>query len=246
MKYRDLTIIKLNDLEELVLACDSCAGIGNKDHDVLNAPEELVGELSTRVALLELLAYGAQPLAISLLVGNEMNTTGQKIIAGMKNELAKAGCSDIEINGSTEENMTPTVTSVGVTVIGKKMVADKKVVTVGDALFILGEPLVGKEVLVKKDRIVTYEELQFLRDNNLVKDILPIGSKGSLYEAKKMAQTYNLDVQIINEWLKSDLAKHSAGPATAVLVAAELNGGKLLVEQFGTKIKKIGSFVKNM
>lgn len=243
MKYRDLTILPLTENEELVIACDSCAGIGEKENDIIKVPAEIVGQLSTRVPLLEVISYGAKPIAIIQALGNEMQITGKKMIAGMKAELKKAGYFDLEINGSTEENMQPTVTSVGVTVVAKRRKVPKKMICKGDSLYILGIPLVGKDVILKANKMVNYEEVKLLLTKHYVKDIVPIGSKGSLYEANEMSKTHNVNLKIIDEWKNSQYADHSGGPSTAILVAVALEEKDLFEKQMFEKAKYIGYFI---
>lgn len=244
MKYRDLTIIAISSEQDIVIACDSCAGAGEKENDVILAPPRLVGGLATRVPLMEMLCYSAKPKIITQLLGNEMHPTGEQTIAGMKDELAKAGYSDIEINGSTEENMSPTVTSLGITLIGMAHPSIKQpLIKAGDKIYLVGTPLIGEDVITQFSELVTYDEVKLMRNKAYIKDILPIGSKGSVYEAKEMANTNDLEVKLNIEWLNNKLSTASGGPATSVLVAVETGNEEAFEKILKGRIQQIGEFV---
>ncbi|MBV1822090.1 hypothetical protein KUA25_29170, partial [Bacteroidales bacterium MSK.15.36] len=71
-KVRDLTLIKLTEDKNLIVACDSCGGIGNKLEDTLKVPAFIVGKFTARVALMEVLCTGAEIVSITDAVCNEM------------------------------------------------------------------------------------------------------------------------------------------------------------------------------
>lgn len=81
MRFRDLTIIPLPNGDELVMAGDVAAGIGELPGDMLVTTPEIVGAATARVAIMELLAYGAEPTALMHLVGNPWQTIGQRSLA---------------------------------------------------------------------------------------------------------------------------------------------------------------------
>ncbi|MDN5951463.1 MAG: hypothetical protein L0H66_04375, partial [Loigolactobacillus coryniformis] len=100
-QFRDLTLLPLSTTEQLVIACDSSAGIGAKQADMVSVPTEVMSAYCLRVPLLELLCFGAQPLMVIDTVGNEMQPTGKLVIAGLRQELAKADLAELPLNGST-------------------------------------------------------------------------------------------------------------------------------------------------
>jgi hydrogenase maturation factor HypE len=65
-KYRDVDIVTLPNKDILVIACDSCGGIGLKDQDVVKAPPFIVGKYTARVCLMEVFAVGAMPAAMTV------------------------------------------------------------------------------------------------------------------------------------------------------------------------------------
>lgn len=147
-QVRDLSVIDVPG-GCVLTSCDISAGFGEKVHDGLRVAPEVTARLTLRVALLEMLASGAVVVAVSDVIGAEMEPTGKRVIAGLKDELIKADLGHIELNGSTEENMNVTQTSVGVLVTGFATKAALKLINVHEAavLFAFGEPIVGAEVL---------------------------------------------------------------------------------------------------
>lgn len=236
-QFRDLTLIPLSAEKNLVIACDSSAGIGEKPYDQVKTAPEIVAAFCVRVPLLELLCFGATPLCVVNSVGNEFQETGARMLAGIKGELAKLALA-IPINGSTEENMLTETSSVGVTVIGE-IASNQPLPTVacGDMLLQLGEPFVGHEVVSHLATIFSYELVQRLRQETGVKDLLPVGSKGIRYEAETMTQSR---CQLKFLATAKNLEK-SAGPATVVLVAVTGEQAPALLEKY-SMLKKIGEF----
>lgn len=220
MQIRDLTVVSLPNEQCLVTAVDISASIGEKEHDVLNVPPELTGKLTTRVALLEVLASGADVIAISDVVGAEMNPTGKRIIHGIQEELHHAGLAHIQLNGSTEENMATSQTSVGVFVTGYSPSEQLKLNNIEKNATLLGfgEPRMGKELLVKPDLEVSYKLVRELVKHLDVLELVPVGSKGIRYEAYNLADLngcyYAESPECNQEWLDK-----SAGPATALIIA---------------------------
>ncbi len=243
MKCRDLTILPMTDELDLVIACDVAAAIGEKVNDALSVPVAMVGASCVRVSLLELLALGAEPFCVSHLAGNEFEPTGRASLAGIQEELAKAGYAHLEINGSTEENMKTTMTSVGVTLLGTiaKNGYDLMPLRDGDVLYRLGKPLVGQAVLERSNEMVTYDEVKALRAHRGVKDMLPVGSKGMGYEIGEMSHASHLLCKVEERWLYSEDWYASSGPATSVLVGVDQAGEMDFTVDF-PKAEYIGQF----
>lgn len=220
MQIRDLTIVPLPNEQYIVTAVDISASIGEKPHDVLQVPPELTGKMAVRVPLLEVLASGAEIIAVNDMVGAEMEPTGRRVINGIKEELQFAGLGYLELNGSTEENMATSQTSVAVTVIGLVDRSKLKINSVNNnaILFGFGEPRMGKELVEKPELEVTYEIIKQFVSREEVLEIVPVGSKGILYEANLLAEmnefTFTESAACHSSWLHK-----SAGPATAVIIA---------------------------
>jgi selenophosphate synthetase-related protein len=217
-KRRDLTVVEIGDGKSLVIACDSCGGVGEKSGDALVAPNEIVGELSARVPLMEVISSGARVISVTNAVSCEMDPTGEEIIRGVKKEMKKAGVSDATLNGSTEENFPTVATAVGVTVIGVSETDKLKFnkCSAGDRVILIGEPIFGAEILKNENAPTSYDDVYKLLKREEIKEIVPVGSKGALFEAENLAAINGLLFSVFDCGV--DLKK-SAGPATCVIAA---------------------------
>lgn len=236
MQYRDLSLFEISSSEWWVTACDTAASIGEKEHDVLKVKSEIVGALTLRVALFELLCVGAQPELLLSLSGNEWEPYGRDYNKGIFKELEKLNMTDVEINGSTEENMRTSMSSLGVVLSGrlKKYKTLMYRVKPQDKVFQVGAPYVGEEVMTHFDQLITYTDLLWFKDQSEVHELVPIGSKGSLNEAQQVAEQNGYQF-ILNDDIKfSDWLGRSGGPATSILVIGD-----------GSIEKKIESTFKN-
>ena len=230
-KIRDLSLITLDEKRTMVIACDSCGGIGMKDGDSLKVPPYYVGKFTVRVPLLEVMCAGARVITITDAVCNEMETTGREIIRGIKEELKEAGINDIVLTGSTEENMITSSTALGVTVVG---VVETKALKINNiknhALVIsIGLPKVGNEINFEKDNdIVDYTSIRKLLNFEDVYEIVPVGSKGIAYEANQLAVNNKLKLTL-EESHQVDIKK-SSGPSTCVIAAIDAKGLDIIKE----------------
>jgi hypothetical protein len=219
-RFRDLSLVQLAGGQTLVIACDCSAGIGEKKLDTVLIDPAITAAYSLRVPLMELICFGAEPIAVNDTIGNEMAPTGRRVIFGIQQELQKAGLADIPLNGSTEDNMATQTTSIGVTVIGvansdnviEKQVTDELLV------YQLGVPYVGEEVKRHLDTIFSYDVVRRIRKQSTVVDMLPVGSRGVRYELVQMAETHHAKIEPIAD-LGAEEKNQSAGPATVILVA---------------------------
>lgn len=243
-KIRDLTLINIGSEKTMVIACDSCGSIGMKENDKLKVPAYYTGKFTVRVPLFEVLCSGAEVVTVTDAVCNEMNPTGNYIISGIKDELREAAIENIVLTGSTEENFATTSTAVGITVIG---IAHKKNLKVnnikpGDILVSIGIPKVGNEIKLENDtEIASYEDIKKLINTKDVMEIIPVGSKGIVYEANEAAKNNGLSISFFNG-LNIDIHK-TAGPATVILAA--INKSSLREVENLNNLNKIGVFEKN-
>lgn len=219
-KVRDLTLVDLGQGRTMVIACDSCGGVGMKAHDVLQVSPFITGKYTARVALLEVMCTGAEVICLTSTICNEMDVTGKDMIEGIKEELKEAGISNVVLTGSTEENFATVVTGLGITAVG---IIENKQLKVNNIkkqalLVALGQPKVGREVLESRpqDRI-HYNLIKRLLKENEVYEIIPVGSGGIRYEMQELARNNQLQLSIKPD-IKLDIAK-SGGPSTAVIAA---------------------------
>ena len=240
IKYRDLSIVKLPKGKSIVISCDSCGSIGSKENDKLNVPAYITGRYTARVVLFEVLAYGAEVVAITNCVSNEMNDTASEILQGLKDELIDANINENIINGSTEENFETSMTAVGMTCIGYlEGISKVKPINKGDKILFVGEAKVGIEVKLGYDsEIINYEDLKYFHSINGVKEIVPVGSKGARYEAELLAKYNNLSIKY-NYNSNVDIDK-SSGPATSAIVVVSCESLNMALRN--TKTKVIGQF----
>lgn len=253
-KFRDLTIIKNKEKKcETVIACDSCCGIGEEKYDFVNADNEVVGYFSARVCLFEILAFRSKPLVIVNNLGMPMKNRGEKILKGIDKAIKEYneekffdGDSNLAecITGSTEDNFKTLQTFLGLTIIGEKNQFLSYNFEKGDNIYLLGVPKVGNEVLDDINNnigeIVNFKMLKILLENDDVKDILPIGSKGIIHEVKELENSNNIKIDLV---YKGKLLYKSAGPATAVLFICKKNCLEILKNKIKTPIKKIGELI---
>jgi hypothetical protein len=217
-KIRDLTLINIDEKKIMIIACDSCGGVGLKENDVLKVSPFYVGAFTVRVAMMEVMCTGAEIVTVVDAVCNEMEHTGSEIIKGIKHELKKAEVEEVVLTGSTEENFSTYTTGLGVTVIGLTQNKNLKLKMLkGPAVVIsIGIPQVGDEInLDTGEGIIDYNTVKYMIGLEGVYEIIPIGSKGILYEAETVAKNYNLTLYI-KENENIDIHK-SAGPATCVI-----------------------------
>lgn len=222
-KYRDLTLVRIDEKNMMVIACDSCGGIGSKQGDVLKVSPYYVGRFTARVGLLEVMCAGAQVVTVVDAVCNEMEPTGKEIIKGIKQELKEANIKDVVLTGSTEENFSTISTGLGVTVVGIVETKRLKIKSIfkSAAIVSIGLPKVGDEIKLEGDEdIVDYETVKCLLNLESVFEIIPVGSKGILFEAENIACNNGLHLYI-DDSVGVDINK-SAGPSTCILVIVDI------------------------
>ncbi len=212
---RDVSVIRRTD-GFLVTACDTLGAIGAKPADVVQAPEEVCGAYTLRVCLSELAAVGAVPLIVTSLVCNEWESTGRKILDGIRAELTDNGYQNVRVNGSTEENMRTVMTALGITVVGFAEHMRWRKTLPGDRVLVVGIPRVGKAVLEHGNELLRPSLVRFLCDDDAVGDVIPCGSRGVRHELDVLAQESGLRIRLASE-LGIDLDA-SAGPATCAVV----------------------------
>lgn len=224
---RDVEVSLLKGGQCLVVACDSCGAVGSKELDVVQIPEKITGRFTARVALLEVMASGAEPEVMTVAISNEAQPTGEKILEGVYEELQSLGLEHLPMAISTEKNMLTRQTGLGISVIG---VSDASVLRlactqIGDFVYGLGVPKVGQELSDPEDpEIIRGEHLRKLLSNQDVHDVIPLGSQGIRGEAELLAQSIKGRL-ILAPGCPVELEK-SAGPATALIftTAHEIQG----------------------
>jgi hypothetical protein len=213
---RDVLFVPLAEGMELAIAADGSAAIGEKEKDLVNVPYDIVAYFAARVALMELLSVGAEPYAV-VLQNFAADQAWESLCRGIRQTCEELQ-TDIPITGSSESNFSTIQSAIGVTAIGTIARSKKRIaVTPKGAKFaVIGEPLVGDEVLKRKERIVPLPLfLQLLKQPHIY-EIVPIGSKGIYYELQQLLQANGLAFSSCSCALPLFV---SAGPSTAILIS---------------------------
>lgn len=217
MKRRDLTLLNLPGGDRLIIACDAAGGIGPKALDCVNASGYLLGRLTARVALMEVIAAGGRPIAVVDNCCVEPEPTGTEIVRGVRAEAALAGLAEDAVTGSFEKNVSVAQTALGVTAIGLAGPA-MPVAAAGDVLVAVGRPKCGSEIVPDDRESADLPLVVRLAGDVLIHDMIPVGSRGLAAEAAELAATSGLRLTLERAEDGWDFAK-SAGPATCLLVA---------------------------
>ena len=218
---RDVLLLNVSRDRLLAVSCDAAGGIGSKLHDNVRANPRLLGKMTARVALMELLAIGANPIALTGTLSVEPEPTGNQVIKGMLAEMRYARLRNLQVLCSSEKNVKVSQTGIGVTAIGFVSTFNLKTgrCIPGDEVVAVGEPHVGQEVLrgEQSRKIADTLDIVKVRDKSFVHELIPVGSRGILEEARTMAKDSNLSIRLLGPQ-RVDLKK-SAGPATVLLFA---------------------------
>ncbi|WP_416148650.1 AIR synthase related protein [Salipaludibacillus sp. HK11] len=246
-KVRDLTLMAINNEQYLVIACDSDGGIGNKSHDVVKVPEEIIAQFAVRVPLFEIIASGAKPFMVIDCLSVEMDPIGEKMVYEMKRYVREVGIyEDVQFTGSSEENVPTIQTGVGVTVLG---LVDQQRFPVGSSLLedkvvCVGIPKSGPRYEIHPDdpEIVALRDLKRLREISYIRDIVPVGSKGLLYEANQLASSSGHSFhRHTNTTIDFE---QSAGPSTCVLLATDQENIQEIIDLVQAPVTVIGDLIK--
>ena len=218
-RYGDVLVLPAAGSRHLAIACDSLGGIGPKPGDTVRASGYVVGRFSCRVPLMELLALGAEPVAISCCLCVEPEPLGREIMTGVREELRAAGLAEaVSLTGSTEKNVATSQTGVGMTVVGMIGPARWGLAGTGDLVLAVGEPRVGGAVALDDRAVADIPTLRLILGHSAAGDVVPVGSRGIAAEARDLAFRSGLCFVPAPSCIL-DLAA-SAGPSTVLLVTA--------------------------
>jgi hypothetical protein len=242
-QVRDLTVIDLVGDLLLVVAVDSDGAIGPKPGDVVKTTGYACGRFGARVPLMEILASGAVPIAAFDPLAVERVPLGDEIIRGIQDELRSIGLPpEFPLSGSTEDNVPTRQTGMGVVLIG---LVEKKEFRPGcsmrnDQVFCIGIPKSGPadEVRLEDPDIASAKTVVEVSTLEGVHDILPVGSKGLLFEARELADTAGLRF-VADELCSLDVHK-SGGPSTCFIVSGLPSIGDGLQQQTEVPVHRIG------
>lgn len=240
-QIRDLTVISIDENRYLGIACDSCGGIGNKEHDVVKASPQLTAYQTGKVVLAELMSMGFTPVVLADGLAVEMNDTGKQLIEGFQEVLSKLS-TNVHLTGSTEENMKTVQTSMGVTCVGicdKNKLKYKKTLQ-NDVCMLLGLPLVGNEVVNNPDKILDIDDYEKLYLSDFIKEIVPVGSRGTAAELEELCQYNQLNLEFKDN-ISVNL-KNSGGPSCCCLITLEEKNIEMVRGLINKPVEIIGTF----
>lgn len=223
---RDAVIIDLNDNTELIITTDGCTGVGGLKEDIIKLDLRIVAWTACKVALMELLSLGAKPIGFAFNHIASINDYELTKI-GMEECFIDFGFDGIPYISSSEKNFQVSQTTITVALTGVRDKIDRAVPE-GATYILIGDPLVGYEVLEYPDRLITPKEFSRLLELRGVYEIIPIGSHGVMQE---------LEIRgLIPNDCGVDLNK-SAGPASCVLAALNTDALKAAEKIFGNKLR---------
>ncbi len=245
-KYRDIQLIETGGKKLLAIACDVSAGIGSMKMDEIQLSPLLTGYYATAVPLIELLAIGARPISIADTLGLPMNDMGIGIVDGIRKAMDEADVPFEALTGSTEDNITTVMTSVGITVtalIDKKTMKKNKPKN-QEEVHLVGVPKMGKqfleeEIIKQIGEVISINHVQSIRKIPGITHMLPVGSKGILYELGVLEEAHGCFVVTDVSSAQVDLMA-SAGPATCMIVTCSTKAAMALRKDIQLPMVKLG------
>jgi len=199
---------------ELVIACDSLGAIGPKEGDEVAVPLRIATQFTARVALAEVLSYGAEPLALIVTLSVEPYPFLEEAKAGIREELTVIGKENLPLLFSSEKNMKTLQTGLGITVVGRKTTVSPPP-SFPLTLYALGIPSCGHEVLRRQGAIANLRDILHLR--SLTPFIIPVGSQGVFVETLHLCRELQAKLHLTPPFPYSPF--QSCGPATVLLFA---------------------------
>jgi AIR synthase related protein, N-terminal domain len=227
---RDSITIPFNELESLVIACDNSGAIGMKEDDHIHVSYETVAYYAFRVAVMECMAAGGEPISVVLhnFCGNE---PWDELVSGIHQGLHELNLANVLVTGSTESNFLLLQSTLGLVVLGKKATARTTELAYTDDLkfAVVGMPLFGNEVIEHQDQVAP---LSIFKKVSKVNDVMiwPVGSKGILYELNQMFEKERFLEEMVISTV--DINK-SAGPATCFLAVYNSHQEETLIKVAG-------------
>jgi hypothetical protein len=214
---RDILTIPFGYEDSLIISSDNSGAIGMKQGDLVHVSYETLAYYSLRVAAMECIAAGGEPISVVLqnFCGDEH---WEELVRGIRKGLHELELAQIPITGSTESNFQLNQSAIGLFIVGKQHIRGTNEVYEYNEnwkLAVIGVPLVGNEVIEQEQHVVPLSIFQKLcRLKHGI--IWPVGSKGILYELNQMFdQVRFTKEQVITEL---DIVK-SSGPATCFIMA---------------------------
>jgi hypothetical protein len=223
---RDICRIPFSPKEDIILGTDNSGGIGTKEADFVQADDSLTAYFSARVSLMEVLSAKGTPFAI-LLHNFSGDDRWEQYKEGIETAIEEAGIGEIPITGSSESNFPLQQSALGITVLAKTKTSTSTELPGQRVCYaVIGQPLVGSQVLEQKDKAAPLSLFTRCCQSSLIMDMIPVGSKGILEELKVLSNLKELTENQVT--CELDI-KVSGGPSTSFIIRfAEKN--RYLVE----------------
>ena len=214
------------EINDCIITIDNSGCIGSKELDAVQVPDDITAYFTARTAILEQLCAGAVPIQLLM-----ANFSGDEVWAsyeqGFKQAFDEMKLAMPPLTGSSESNFQALQSAVSLTIIGKKQFQRS---IEGCRYFVVGEPLVGGDVIANPEKIAKLHELYEGLTTGIIEAIWPTGSKGIAKEIERfVGQGYTSDVNL----------KTSAGPSCAVLVAIKPQHIQTFKEKISAPIHEI-------
>ena len=216
---RDVATIPLNAEEELVIATDNSGAIGMHEQDEVHVPYDVVAYYNFRVAWMECVAAGAEPFSVVIhnFSGDE---AWEQLLAGIHRGVKELAIPNLEITGSTETNFQLLQSAIGMAIIGKRhkkkrQTSLRKYDPEKMEAAVIGKPLVGNEVIKNPQSVAPLSLFKWLARQHGVISLLPVGSKGILYELGQLFSRQALEFSVDLPMTKT------SGPATCFIAVYE-------------------------
>lgn len=212
LKYRDVAFYRTDSIIHLS-SLDFAAGIGPSRLDQIKANLSDLGYFVARTALSELWTLNAHISSVAIGTSLKYNDK-DKIIIGL-NYLFKQLRISPKVIFSHENYLNTEVSSIAVLCTGytdlNKLICFK--IRKGDLIYSFGLGYIRQDI---KKEDLDIPDLSYLKrslNNNNIRQIIPIGSRGIMHEIMTIKNTYSLNIQLIN---KIDVGK--GGPGLQFLI----------------------------
>ena len=213
-------------VEQMIVTIDNSGCIGEKDADIVQVSNVVTAAFTARTAMLEQWCAGAKPVQL-LLANFSGDAAWNDYVQGCQQIFNEIGEALPPITGSSESNFSALQSAMSLTMIGQPAFT---VLTADCQFFVVGEPLVGYEVIAQADKVAKLKEIYRGLQEGWLSALWPTGSKGIGAEIERFTganYTCTLDLTC------------SAGPSTAVLVAVREENIQLFKQLITAPITEI-------
>ena len=214
------------EINNCIITIDNSGCIGSKELDAVQVPDDITAYFTARTAILEQLCAGAVPMQL-LMANFSGDTVWASYEQGFKRAFDEMKLTMPPLMGSSESNFQALQSAVSLTIIGKKQFQRS---TEGCTYFVVGEPLVGGDVIANPEKIAKLHELYEGLTEGIIEAIWPTGSKGIAKEIERfVGKGHTCDINLHT----------SAGPSCSVLVAVKSHQIKTFKQNISVPIHEI-------